>query len=126
MHVLRGTHGSLVPGGLVLDVHPVPPSGRVVSGKRVLGRLDEREFFETVRATEAGMEAAVAEGLFRFEARIEREVIERFDTADELIETAEEWGDIRIPAAVLDRLATARSPIDLVELVTFRRFRRIP
>ena len=123
MHVLRGTHESLVPRGLVLDVHPIPPSGRIVSGTQMLGRIDEREFFETVRATEAGMQAAITEGLFHFEAKVERDVIERFDTADDLIETAEEWGDIKIPARVLDRLAAAPGPIDLVENVTFRRFR---
>jgi hypothetical protein len=123
VHVLRGTHESLEPGGLVLDVHPVPPDGRIVADGQVLGRLDESEFFERVRATEAGMQAAVDEGLFVFETEVEREVVERFDDTTELVETAAEWGDIRIPGPVMERLATARGPIDLVECVVFRRFR---
>jgi hypothetical protein len=123
VHVLRGTHESLEPGGLVLDVHPVPPDGRISACGRTLGRLDESEFFDTVRATEAGMQAAVDHGLFAFETELEREIIERFADAAELVETAEEWGDIRIPEPVMRRLASAPGPIDFAERVVFRRFR---
>jgi hypothetical protein len=90
-----------------------------------LGRLDERDFFEIVRATEAGMDAAVAEELFAFEQELERDIVERFDTVDELFEQASGWVNIRIPDAVRRRLAAAKGPIDLIERVVFRRFRAL-
>jgi hypothetical protein len=123
--VLRGTHASLTPGGIVLDVHPVPPAGMIEAGGRVLGRLDERGFFEIVRATEAGMTAVVRERLFEFEAEVERDVVERFDDGAEFFETADEWVDIRVPERVRQRVAAAVGPVDLIERLTFRRFRAL-
>lgn len=125
MHVLRGTHRSLAAGGIVLDVHPIPPSGRIESRGRALGRLDESRFFDVVRATEAGMAAAMADGLYSFERELQRDIVERFDNAEELFETADEWENIRLPDPVRRRITSASGPIDLIECVVFRRFRAL-
>lgn len=125
MNVLRGTHTSLVPGGTVADLHPVPPAGRIESGGRVAGRLDERRFFDIVRATERGMEAAVDAGLFVLEEEFARDVIERFDTPEELFETAADWENIALPLRVRQQIEDAPGPVDLVERIVFRRYRAL-
>jgi hypothetical protein len=110
--------------GILLDLHPIPPSMHVFSAGRDLGAVDEREFFRVVRATDRELRKTVAEGLFSLEAETELDVIERFDTAEELFETVEEWGDIHFSKRLHARIARSTPPIDLHERLVLRRYRR--
>jgi hypothetical protein len=118
----------LVEDGILLDLHPIPPSMHAYAGGRDLGVVDEREFFRAVRATERELERVVAGGLFAKEAETELEVVERFDTLEELFETVEEWGDIHFSKRLRARLERATPPIDLQERLALRRYRatRLP
>jgi hypothetical protein len=111
---------ALVPGGLLVDIHPVPPAEQAEAAGHVLGRLDEREFFEIVRA---GEQALASCGVFELEAEVERDVCERFDTVEEFFEIVGEREGTRIPAQLASRIRAASPPIDLRERVVFRRFR---
>ena len=124
----------LVDEGVLLDLHPIPPSMHAFSGGRDLGVVDEREFFRAVRATERELQRTVDQGLFAPEAETELdgsvpsvevpEGFERFDTAEELFDTAEEWEDIHFSKRLRARLRRAEPPIDLHERLVLRRYRR--
>ena len=126
MHALRNCHRMLVEGGTLLDLHPIPPSMHAFAEGRDLGVVDERRFFRLVRATERELERTVAEGLFVQEAETELDVVERFDSADELFETVAEWENIRFSKRVRARIQRAEPPIDLRERLALRRYRAIP
>jgi hypothetical protein len=120
VNVLRDTHRALVPGAELLDFHPVvPPFARVEAGATVLGLLEEPDFPEQLRATEAGMDEAVRLGLFEPVAAQTRELSEHYDDADELIDAWEIEGDLEraVRAAV--------GPLRVVEKVVFRLYRRV-
>jgi len=123
VHALRKVHEALVPEGVLLDMHPIPPSTRAEVDGRSLGELDDEEFMETVGQTEAALDETVAEGLFVFETELEFDWLERFDSGKELIEDVESWGDVRIPTRVAARILSAEPPVDVWERVVLRRFR---
>ena len=110
--------------GLLLDLHPIPPSMHAFADGRDLGVVDERQFFKLVRATERELARTVAEGLFALEASRELDVIERFETVAELFETVEEWDYIRLSKRIQQRIRRAAPPIDLHERLVLRRYRR--
>jgi hypothetical protein len=119
VHALRNIHSALVPGGTLVDIHPIPPAEQAEASGRVLGRIDERGFFEIVRATERELGSA---GLFEVEAAVERDVFERFDTAVEFFEIVGDREGVRIPTRLARRVRAASPPIDLRERVVFRRY----
>jgi hypothetical protein len=122
---LRNCHRMLVEGGVLLDLHPIPPSMHAFADGRDLGVVDEREFFRLVRATERELERAVDEGLFVHETQTELDVIERFDSVDELFETVDEWEDIRFSKRLRQRIGRSEPPIDLHERLVLRRYRAL-
>jgi hypothetical protein len=87
-----------------------------------LGDFEDDEFWEIVRATEAPLEKG---DLFELESELEFDWLERFDSADELLEDVEEWEGCRIPPAVAQRIRDAEPPVDIWERVVLRRFRAL-
>ena len=124
MNALRNCHRMLDQDGILLDLHPIPPSMHAFSHGRDLGVVDEREFFNVVRATEAELRRTVDEGLFALEAETELDVIERFETHEEFWETVDDWGDIHFSKRLRARIGRAAPPIDLHERLVLRRYRR--
>jgi hypothetical protein len=125
VNALSRIHKALVPGGVLLDLHPTVPFATAEAGGATLGRFDEREFVATVRATEAGMEEAVRIGLFEQERELRFDVLDRFEDADELLETVAEWDGFHIPKALARRIRAAPVPIDIRERVVLRRLRAL-
>ena len=113
----------MVDDGILLDLHPIPPSMHAFAKGKDLGVVDEREFFRVVRATERELQKTVDAGLFVLEAETELDVIERFDTVDELFETTDEWGDIHFSKRLRARIRRSTPPIDLHERLVLRRYR---
>jgi hypothetical protein len=122
VHALRNVHKALVPGGTLLDMHPIPPSTRVEREGVSLGVFDDSEFMELVAATEAGLEEA---GVFTLETQLEFDWLERYESGDELLADVEEWEGCRVPPAVAERIQAAEPPLDIWEHVVLRRFRAI-
>jgi hypothetical protein len=53
-----------------------------------------------------------------------RHVAERFDTAAEVLEEADSWEHLRLPAAVRRRLReTKESPVELIDTIAYRLLR---
>ena len=97
MHALRLAHATLVPGGLLVVLHPFSAEPLVEAGDVSLGSLDAREFAGTVRATEAELQRTVADGLFAPEHEERFEVREHFAGADTFVEIVEDWQGTVIP-----------------------------
>jgi SAM-dependent methyltransferase len=124
VHALRQIHQALVPGGVLLDMHPVPPSTRAEVEGRSLGEFDDAEFMQIVADAEAKLERS---GLFTRESEVEFDYLERYDEAGQLLEDIEEgWEGCRIPPELEARIREAEGPVDIWERVVLRRFRAKP
>jgi hypothetical protein len=124
VHALRQIHQALVPGGVLLDMHPVPPPTRAEIRGESLGEFDDSEFMEIVAASEARIEDS---GLFTRESELEFDYLERYDDPAQLLEDIkEDWEGCRIPPELEARILEAGEPVDLWERVVLRRFTRSP
>lgn len=120
MHALRQIHRALAPGGILLDMHPVPPATRAEVGGVSLGDFEDEEFFDIVRATERPLAET---DLFVLEDELEFDYLERYDSAEELLEDVGEWEGCRVPPALAHAIREAAPPVDIWERVTLRLFR---
>lgn len=121
MHALRQIHQALVPGGVLLDMHPVPPSTRAEVNGESLGEFDDSEFMQIVANAEAEIERS---GLFRRESETEFDYLERYDDPGQLLEDIKEgWEGCSVPPDLESRILQAGAPVDIWERVVLRRFR---
>ena len=124
MHALRQIHQALVPGGILLDMHPVPPSTRAEVQGMSLGEFDDAEFMQLVADGEAELERS---GLFAQESQVEFDYLERYDDGAEMLEDIREgWETCRVPSDLEKRIREADRPVDIWERVVLRRFSRNP
>jgi hypothetical protein len=122
--VLVDTHEALVPGGLLLDFHPVvPPWPRVEARGRRLVSLRDRNFPGMLRATEEGLEQTVREGRFRRLASRTHDIREYYDDAEDLLDGWGDESDEWISPEVRRRLEAVTGPVDVVERLVFRLYR---
>ncbi len=121
MNALRNVHQALVPEGVLLDMHPVPPSTRAEVHGESLGDFDDDEFHELVKVAEARI---LETGLFEHEAEVEFDWLERYDDPAELLtDVRESWEGCHIPADLEAKIQAAEPPVDIWERVVLRRFR---
>lgn len=119
VHALRQIHKALVPGGILLDMHPIPPPTRAEVGGVSLGDFDDDEFFDIVRATERPLAES---DLFVLEDETEFDYLERYDGGSELLEDVKSWEGCRVPRSVANAIRAAKPPVDIWERVALRRF----
>jgi hypothetical protein len=91
VHALRNVHRMLVPGGLLLESHPLAGGSRVEAGARVLGALDEREFARELVVMNRSLGTVVDEGLFTPRDERTYEVTMRFESAVDLLSEVVTW-----------------------------------
>jgi hypothetical protein len=121
VHALRQIHQALVPGGVLLDMHPVPPSTRAEVGGESLGEFDDAEFMRIVANAEAEIERS---GLFERESETEFDYLERYDDPEQLLEDIKEgWDGCSVPPDLEARILQAGGPVDIWERVVLRHFR---
>jgi hypothetical protein len=122
VNVLSDTHRALVPGGDLVDFHPVfPPWSRVDAAGETLGEIEEPDFPEQLRAAEGGMDEVVARGLFRPLRSLRHDIREHYDDADELVDA---WEGALAPE--LERIVRAvPGPLVVVNAVVFRLYRSV-
>ena len=120
MHVLRQIHLALKPRGLLLDVHPLGDDFPVLVGGRGIGFVDTRKFRGILEAMNECVRQVVSEGLFKELRTLRRHVVERYDTALEVLEEADSWDNLRLPAPVRRRLQqTEATPIEFIDTVRY-------
>jgi len=124
VHALRHVHGLLVPGGTLLDIHPVTEE-QVEAAGQVVGVIQELEW-RTVDLpnSEAGLRQAIAEGLYELEAETEYDVLQHFDDADELNEAKRDL--LENQEGLVLAMRAAPPPLVSRMRVVFRRLRALP
>ncbi len=126
MNVLRDTHRALVPGGLLLDFHPIaPPWPRVVAPGEEFGELRYEPFLDDLRATEGGLRDTVNRGLFERVAARTHDIATHFEDTRELLDEwvteDEDWASPELERRLRSRTGT----VDVVDRVVFRLYRRL-
>ena len=127
MNVLRDTHKALVPGGLLVDFHPIaPPWPRVVARGKELGKLRYAPFLDDLRATEGGLRETVRRGLFERVDGRKHDIATHFDDTHELLDEwltdeDEDWASPELQR----RLRARKRPVDVVNRVVFNLYRTL-
>ena len=85
VHALRQVCEALVPGGLVIDLQAIRPSGRVEIGGDPIGRINDDVFFARAAQAVAGLDSLVDEGLLARGPQIVFETLAHYDAGAELI-----------------------------------------
>ncbi len=125
VHVLRNVQQAVGPDGRVLDIHPLGIDMAVLAGSRGLGFIDASEFALVIEAMDEAVDQVVTDGLLEELRTVRRVVVERFDDPAEALDEAASWTNLRLPAAVARRLrAVEEGPVDFVDTVRYRLFRR--
>jgi hypothetical protein len=123
VNALRHVHQLLGPDGTLLDLHPVTEQ-QVEAGGTVVGTIREPEWVDRhLPNAEAGLQQVIGEGLYVLEAEVDFDVLQHFDTTDELTEKA---ADLLAAQPALDRrIRDTPPPFVLRERVVLRRLRAL-
>ena len=124
MNALRNVHRMLAPEGTLLDLHPVPPNGRVLVDGVDVGPVHEEEFFRRdLRPAERELRRVVREGLFEPLRETRFSVDSRYEDPLDLIDDldTEDWGCLS--SRVRRRVSAAAGPVVLREPVLLQSFR---
>jgi predicted DNA-binding protein (UPF0278 family) len=123
VHVLRNVQPAVVPGGQVLDIHPLGIDMAVRAGPLGLGFVDATEFARVIEEMDEAVAEVCSEGLLTELLTERRLVAERYDTPEEALEEAASWVNLRLPPRVARRIRDAEErPIELVDTVRYRLF----
>ena len=96
MHALRNIHAALVPGGMLVDTQPISAYPPVTANGAELGRLDMREWLETIRAVDDQVAVTLTAGLYTPVHDRELTVTSTFDDGPDCLEIA---GSGKAPAS---------------------------
>ena len=122
MHALRHVHRVLIPGGTLVDVHPVTEE-QIESGDGIVGVILEPDWIRVdLPNSEAALREPVHEGLYTLEAETEYDVLEHFDDADDLIDAKRDL--LEGQDALVAAIQSASSPLKTRMHIVMRRLRR--
>jgi hypothetical protein len=123
VNALSRIHRAVEKGGVLLDLHPTKPFASVEAAGVSLGSLDEQEFMQVVAETEAKLEETVRMGLFALEDAVTFDVLERFDSADDLVRKVDDdWFGVSVPQRLASAVRAGSAPFDIRERVLLQRF----
>jgi hypothetical protein len=121
VHALRHAHELLIPGGFLIDLHPVTEQ-QVESGGDVLGTIEEPEWVaKTLPNAERRLQDAIREGRYELEEELEFDLLQHFDEAHELIDAKRDL--LESQARLLMRIRAGAPPIVTRERYVARRLR---
>ena len=122
MHALRHVHRVLMPGGTLVDMHPVTEE-QVESGDGIVGVILEPDWIAVdLPNSEAVLRETVRDGLYVLEAETEYDVLEHFDDADDLIEAKRDL--LEGQDALVTAIQSASPPLRTRMHIVMRRLRR--
>jgi hypothetical protein len=124
VHALRHVHRLLVPGGTLVDLHPVEEE-RLEAAGRALGVIEETEWVSVdLPNSEARLLDVIHDGLYALEAEDRFELLQHFDTAEDVLEAKVELLE---PQPHLRRAIRAATPPFLTrENFVLLRLRSLP
>ena len=124
MHALRNIHAALAPDGILVDTQPVSARPPVASAGAELGRLDMRDWLDTIHAVDERFAETISAGLYELEHESWFVVTDTYDNGPECLEIVAGWRGTRVPPAVSQRLAVATRPVTVEQEVRLRLLRR--
>jgi hypothetical protein len=121
VHALRHVHELLVPGGTLVDIHPVTEEHVEAAGTPV-GLILEPEWLSVdLPNSEAALRRTIAERLYQLEAETEYDVLQHFGGAEELLGARSDL--LETQDALIEAIRGAPSPLVTRMRVVFRRLR---
>jgi hypothetical protein len=124
VNALRHVHSLLVPGGTLVDAHPVTED-RVETDDGVVGTIREPDWVNVdLPNAEEGVRRVVADGLFALEAEMAYDVLQHFDDPEELIEKTGER--LEGQDALVAAMRATQRPLRTRCRVVMRRLRALP
>ncbi len=123
MHALRHVHELLVPGGVLVDLHPVTEQ-QIERNGEYIATLKEPEWVEDILPNaERRLQDAIADALYVLEDEVEYDFFQHFDTVEELVE---EKGDLlAAQPGLVERIQRVGAPLVMREHYVGRRLRVI-
>jgi hypothetical protein len=121
VHALRHAHELLVSGGILVDLHPVTEE-RVEANRQTIGVIEEPDWLAVVLPNaEARLGEAIHDGYYTLEAEIEFDLLQHFDSVDELIEA--KFDRLEVQPELVERIRQAGPPLITSEHYIARRLR---
>jgi hypothetical protein len=121
VHALRHVHGLVVPGGTLVDIHPVTEE-HVAGAHGPVGVIREPEWVTVdLPNAEASLRSVIEEGLLELEVETDYDVLHHFADADELVEARREL--LEEQHALVRAIRAAGTPLVTRMHVVFRRLR---
>jgi hypothetical protein len=124
VHALRNIHAALAPGGLLVDTQPLSSHPSVTADGSELGKLDMREWIDTIRAVDERVVDVMTAGLYEVRHEERLVVSDAFDNGPECLETASSWRETRVPPALGSRLEATDTAVTVEQEVRLRLLRR--
>jgi hypothetical protein len=122
VHALRHVHELVVPGGMLVDLHPVTEEQVETGEGTVIGVLEEPDFVAThLPNAEARLQESIRDGLYLPEQETEFDFLQHFDSAEELIEKEQEL--LAGHDSLARRIRAATPPLVVREHTVLRRLR---
>ena len=123
MHALRHVHQLVVPGGTLVEMHPVTEEEILAAGDPV-GVIREPEWATIdLPNSEAALRQTISEELYELEAEAEYDVLSHFDRPDELIEAKSDV--LAEQQALVDAIRASAPPLVTRMRIVFRRLRAL-
>jgi hypothetical protein len=122
VHALRHVHELVIPGGMLVDLHPVTEEQVETGEGTVIGILKEPDFVATdLPNAEARLQESIRDGLYVLEQETEFDFLQHFDSVEELIEKEQDLlaGD----DSLTRRIRAATPPLVIREHTVLRRLR---
>lgn len=120
---LQRIHSALNANGLVIDTQPVSSNPPVSSVGYELGKLDMREWLETIRAVDRRVAEPIQAGLYSLEHEESFGVTDTWESGPECVETIANWQGTRIAAELEARIRGAPEELRLDQVVRLRLLR---
>jgi hypothetical protein len=123
VHALRNIHAALAPDGLLVDTQPISGHPRVAAEDLELGRLDMREWVDTIRAIDERITETIATGLYELQHEERLTVTDSFDNGHECLETVNSWRDTRVATSLASLLEATHTNVTVEQEVRLRLLR---
>jgi hypothetical protein len=124
VHALRHVHELLVPGGTMLDLHPVTEQ-QVEAHESIVGVIREPDWVDRdLPNAEAGLQQVIDEGLYVLETETEFDFLQHLDTVQDLLE--KEADHLVTQHDLVGAIRRTPPPLFLREHVVLRRLRALP
>src|SRR5689334_19715039 len=107
VHVLRQLCEGLLPGGVLVDLQAIQPSGRVEVDDALVGRIDDSAFYARAERAVLGLDALRDAGLIECGPQITFGTLVGYDSGPELVAAVEAADERRMPPELAAALADA-------------------